>query len=76
MAKLKIKGKVSFQNLGTGFYGIIDENGKEWRPVSMPNQIKYDGKAVEIIAKEVEEEMSIFMWGTPIQIISFSTMMP
>lgn len=76
MAKIKIKGKVSFQNLGTGFYGIIDQKGNEWRPVRMPEQLKYDGKEVEIVAKEVDEGMSIFMWGTPVKIISFKTMMP
>jgi hypothetical protein len=76
MAKIKIKGKVSFQNLGTGFYGIIDHKGNEWRPISMPEQLKYDGKEVEIVAKEVDEEMSIFMWGTAVKIISFKTMMP
>ena len=76
MKKINIKGKVVYQNLGTGFWGIEDPKGNQWRPVNMPNQIKYEGKEVTIVAKEIEEDMSIFMWGTPVKIISFSTLTP
>lgn len=74
--KIKIDGKVVYQNLGTGFWGIEDNKGNQWRPVNMPEQIKYEGKQVKIVATEVDEDMSIFMWGTPVKVISFNTMMP
>lgn len=73
MSALQIKGKVVYQNLGTGFWGIIDNKGNEWRPVNMPDQLKYEGKKVNILAKKTEEGMSIFMWGEAIRIISFDT---
>ena len=76
MAKIKVKGKVVYQNLGTGFWGVEDQSGKQWRPVNMPEQIKYQGKEVELVVREVEEGMSIFMWGTPVKVISFSTLKP
>lgn len=76
MKKLKIKGKVVYQNLGTGFWGIIDEKGNEWRPVNMPEQLKYEGKEVTVEIREVDEDVSIFMWGTPVKITSFQTMTP
>lgn len=69
----QIKGKVAFQQLGTGFWGIIDEKGNEWRPTEMPNQLKYEGKQVVITAEEAEEGMSIFMWGTAIDVVAFNT---
>ena len=69
----QIKGKVVFQQLGTGFWGIIDDKGNEWRPINMPDQLKYEGKKVEVLAKKEEESMSIFMWGTAIKIVSFET---
>jgi hypothetical protein len=72
MKKHHIHGTVSFQHLGTGFWGIIDENGKEWRPVNMPEQLKKAGKLVTVTVKEVDE-MSIFMWGTPVEIVKFNT---
>ena len=68
-----INGKVTYIQLGTGFWAIIGNDGKEWRPVNMPEQLKVEGKEVNVKAKEIEEEMSIFMWGTPVKIIRFNT---
>lgn len=73
---MKIKGKVVYQDLGTGFWGIEDDKGGQWRPVRMPEQLKYAGKEVEVTARRVQEDVSIFMWGTPIEIVSFETMTP
>lgn len=74
--KKRIKGKVVYQDLSGGFWGIVDEKGNEWRPVKMPEQLKYKGKEVEVVVQEVEEGASIFMWGTPVKIVSFQTMTP
>ena len=68
----KITGKVAHLQLGTGFWGIIDDNGQEWRPVNMPEQLKVEGKQVTVAVKEVDD-MSVFMWGTPVRIVSFHT---
>jgi hypothetical protein len=38
----------------------------------MPEQLKKEGKQVTITAHEVDE-MSIFMWGTPVEIVRFHT---
>ncbi len=70
---MRITGIVRYQNIGPGFWGIIDKSGIEWRPIHMPEQLKYEGATVSIIGREVEEGMSIFMWGKAIQITSFST---
>ena len=75
MAK-SIQGKVVYQNLGPGCWGIIDQRGRQWRPVNMPEQLKTVGAEVSVSAKEVEEGASIFMWGTPIEVISFHTLAP
>lgn len=72
---MKITGKVVYQNIGTGFWGIVDGKGNEWRPVNMPEQLKYEGQQVTVDAKEVDE-MSVFMWGTPVKITSFQTITP
>ena len=76
MKKFNITGTARYQNLGTGFWGIIGKNGKEWRPVNMPEQLKYEGKEVKLTAVEAEEDVSIFMWGTPVKVISFETVGP
>jgi hypothetical protein len=73
MKTKRIKGKVCWQSLGTGFWGIIDLKGGEWRPVNMPEQLKQEGKQVTVTAKVEEEDASIFMWGKSIRIVSFTT---
>ena len=67
---MKVTGKVVYKNISGGFWGIIDNNGKEWRPVNLPKSLQKDGKAVNINARLAEEEMSIFMWGTAIIIVN------
>lgn len=73
MKTMRITGTVTFQQLATGFWGIIDDKGREWRPVNMPEQLKQEGRKVTVSIREVDEEMSIFMWGTPVKIESFTT---
>lgn len=68
-----IKGTVKYQNIGTGCWGIIDESGKEWRVVNMPEQLKFDGKKVNVQVKPAKEDFSIFMWGEPVEVLTFST---
>lgn len=70
---MKIKGKVIKVNLEGGFWGIVDDAGQEWLPINMPEQLKVDGAAVEISAQEVDV-MSMFNWGTAIEIRSFHTL--
>lgn len=70
MSKMKIKGKVVYQNIEGGLWGIEDAKGNQYRPVNMPAALQEKGKNVEIVAKEVDE-MSVFMWGIPIKIVSF-----
>ena len=73
MKKIKISGTVKYQDLGPGFWGIVGSDGANWRPVNMPEQLKKEGKNVNVTATQMEEGASIFMWGTPVKITSFYT---
>lgn len=70
-----IQGTVTYQNLATGFWGIVDTSGEKWMIVNMPEQIKYDGKKVKVSIEPIDS-MSVEMWGTPAKIISFGTLFP
>jgi len=72
MKKFRIKGKVVHQDLEGGFWGVVGEDGRQWLPVNMPEQLKEEGKEVSLTVKETET-VSIQMWGTPIQVLSFHT---
>ncbi|HHM21355.1 MAG TPA: hypothetical protein ENJ20_04960 [Bacteroidetes bacterium] len=67
-----ITGTITHVPLATGTWGIIDTQGNQWLPVNMPEQLKTEGKKVTVTIKEVDE-MSVFMWGTPVRILSFQT---
>lgn len=75
MKIFSLEGEVKYFNLETGFWGLIDKDGKEWLPLNLPEQLKYEGSKIKIKAKEVKAD-SMFMWGTPIKIVSFQTMTP
>ena len=70
---MTITGKVVYQNIGMGCWGIVANNGKEYRPVNMPEQLKTEGAKVTVSARAVTETVSMFMWGTPVKITSFET---
>lgn len=73
MAK-RISGKVVYNTFSGGFWGIVGDNGKEYRPVHMPNQLKKKGARADVVIRKAREEVSIFMWGEAVEIISFSTL--
>ena len=64
-----ISGKVVYQELGMGFWGIIGDNGQEWLPINLPTHLQVKNKRVQVKAKLVEDAMSMVMWGTMIEII-------
>ncbi len=69
MEQLEIKGRIVWQDLESGFWGIIDEDGRQWRPNSLPAAFQRDGAEVRVKAERSEEGFSMFMWGSPITIL-------
>lgn len=69
---MQITGTVEHQNISGGFWSIIGDDGKKWRPEKMPQSLRQEGLRVTISAKELEEGASIFMWGTSIEILEFT----
>jgi len=74
MAKRKdITGTVSYHDIGSGFWGITDDQGNDWRPVHMPDQLKLAGVRVRCTVEEVAEDVSIYMWGKAVKVVTFYT---
>jgi len=69
---VKIKGKVVFLTFEGGAYGIIDQAGRKYLPVNMPNQLKRDGAEVICSIRPVESATMV-MWGEPVYIYTFET---
>ena len=64
---MKIKGTISHQNIGMGFYGLTDEKGKQYQPLNLAKAFAQDGLRVQVTAKKLDVE-TMEMWGTPIEI--------
>jgi hypothetical protein len=73
MSRHRIEASVVHVALGPGCWGLVEASGKQWRPVNMPEQLKYSKNKVQVLIEEVEEAFDVFMWGTPAKIISFHT---
>lgn len=72
---MKISGTVTYLSFEGGAYGIIDDSGKEYLPVNMPEQLKKDGARIVCDITPTDAETMI-MWGQPVMINSFETLAP
>lgn len=70
---MEIKGTVKYIDLETGFWGIETAAGEKYIPVNMPEQLKSEGREVEITAEIAPDVSGLHMWGTYIRITSFET---
>jgi len=69
---IEITGTVHYQDLGTGFWGIVGDNGEKWKPSNLPSSLEKEGLRVIIKAKEEKAVMSVFMWGNHIKIMDYA----
>ncbi len=69
---LSIEGTVVFQQLSTGMWGIEGKDGQNYLPINMPDQLKIEGASIRVVVRESHMD-SVFMWGTPVEILSFHT---
>jgi hypothetical protein len=74
MEHLVIVGTVRYQDINGGFWGIIADDAYPWRPENMPQDLEKEGLRIRVWAVESEDDMSIFMWGTPIIIEEYETL--
>lgn len=70
---MKIKGKVVYLSFEGGAYGIIDDSGRKFFPLNMPNQLKKEGAVVVCKVRPSDAE-TMMMWGEPVYIESFETL--
>lgn len=70
---MRITGKVVYLSFEGGAYGIIDQHGKKYLPINMPNQLKKDGAQV-ICNVRPADTVSTMMWGEPVYIYAFETL--
>lgn len=63
-------GTVQYIEVEGGFYGIVADDGRQFDPRDLNESYKEDGLRVHFRLREVEDAVSIRMWGTIVEIIS------
>ena len=65
-----ITGKIIWQDIEMGFWGIIDKNGKEYLPMNLPAHLEKNGLEVKLEIEEMEDAMTMIMWGIPVRVVN------
>jgi hypothetical protein len=69
---MKMKGTVVHLDFENEAFGLLDESGKKYLPINMPEQLKRNGAKVTVRFR-MADVVTAVMWGQPIYIYSFET---
>ncbi len=68
---MQITGTIKKQNLGTGFWGIVGDDGANYRPDKLPKKLQKEDLRISAEVEDAPAGMSIFMWGKAIILKSY-----
>lgn len=60
---MQITGTIKHLSLGTGFWGIIGDDGANYRPNKLPKQLQQEGLRISAELEDAPNQMSVFLWG-------------
>jgi hypothetical protein len=63
-------GIINHINLEGGFYGLIADDGQKYLPKELTREFKVDGLRVRFQVKILTGVATIYMWGTPVEVLS------
>ena len=63
-------GTISHIDLEGGFYGLIADDGQRYLPKDLAREFRVDGLRVRFQVKILTGVASIYMWGTPVEVLS------
>lgn len=69
---LHLTGQVYYANMEGGFYGIIGDDGIKYQPTNLPRKFKKEGLSLKFDAKTKGSMVSVFQWGTIVELLSVS----
>lgn len=65
---MKITGTVVYNDFEGGFWGIVTDDGRQYRPLNdLPAEAQTDGQRVEADVEPVQA-LSFTMWGTNVNV--------
>lgn len=66
---MDLKGRVQYIELEMGFWGIVDDEGRQWYPINLPESMQKEGFLINTKAEEDPGFISSQMWGTPVRLL-------
>ncbi len=63
-------GTINYINLEGGFYGLTADDGQRYLPKDLAREFKVDGLRVRFQVKILTGVITIYMWGTPVEVLS------
>jgi len=66
-------GTIQYLELEGGFWGIISDDGKAYDVGNLPSEFRKDGLHVRFKAEIRENQISIHMWGTIVEILEIES---
>ena len=63
-------GTVKYMSFEGGFYGIVGDSGEKFLPRNLGAEFRQDGLRVSFEGTASSQPVSIYMWGTPVEITS------
>lgn len=68
--EIAVQGTVEYIALSGGFHGIVTDDGEQFLPLNLDPAFEISGLRVAFTARREPDAMTVFMWGTPIWILS------
>lgn len=68
--EISATGTIEFIELEGGFFGIVTAEGDHYLPLNLPEEFRVDGLKVAFTARTAPDTNTIYMWGTPVTILS------
>ena len=69
-APIRGTGRVTFVEVGRGFYGIHSDDGARYDPGRLDKAYQRHGLRVRFVLRPRPGAMSVRMWGEPVELVS------
>lgn len=67
---VEFAGEIVYVGVEGGFYGIVSDSGKRYKPLSLPAEFHQEGLRVRVTARPARHLLGFHMWGEYIEILS------
>jgi hypothetical protein len=64
--------KVRWISLEGGFYGLVAEDGRKFLPLNLADDFRKDGLKIKVRGIMKKDVATIYMWGTPLEIVEIA----